>query len=321
LADQGAVFALAGVWGGGKDMADKTGESNPGHAMFGLSETESRPPGASEAPAASSGKGLAVLVILLLLISGVNLYLAISSRQEFKEMLSKHTDQLNLLTRRMDSSDEHFADLSGQFRVKLGLSQQEAARARALAADIQRQEQIAAQQLNDAIAMKASTEDMNKLQADANAKISGLSGDLAGTKKDLEATKEALMGTKTELTGAIARTHDELVDLAHKSDRDYFEFNLTKKGSKQKIGNLMLELEKTNTKKNQYSILLYFDDKRTERKDKAINEPLYFYMQGAPSALEMVVNKLGKDTVAGYLSAPKGFFANVPNVLGARPGS
>jgi len=237
------------------------------------------------------------------------------------DALAKHTDELNLLTRRLDSSDERYAQLSGQFRVKLGLSQQEVQRARALAADIQKQQQDAVLELNEAIAKKASTDDVNKLQADSNAKINGLSGDLAGTKKDLEATKEALMGTKGELTGAIARTHDELVALAHRTDRDYFEFNLARKGAKQKIGTLMVELARTNPKKNQYSINLYFDDKRTERKDKSINEPLYFYMQGASSALEMVINKLGKDSITGYVSAPKGFIANAPNVITSRPGT
>ncbi len=294
---------------------------NPGHSMFGLNQGE--PPQAATGPpaASSGGKALSLLVLLLLVISGINLYLAISARMKSDDALAKHTDELNLLTRRLDSSDERYAQLSGQFRVKLGLSQQEVQRARALAADIQKQQQDAVLELNEAIAKKASTDDVNKLQADSNAKINGLSGDLAGTKKDLEATKEALMGTKGELTGAIARTHDELVALAHRTDRDYFEFNLARKGAKQKIGTLMVELARTNPKKNQYSINLYFDDKRTERKDKSINEPLYFYMQGASSALEMVINKLGKDSITGYVSAPKGFIANAPNVITSRPGT
>ena len=289
--------------------------------MFGLNQGE--PPQAATGPpaASSGGKALSLLVLLLLVISGINLYLAISARMKSDDALAKHTDELNLLTRRLDSSDERYAQLSGQFRVKLGLSQQEVQRARALAADIQKQQQDAVLELNEAIAKKASTDDVNKLQADSNAKINGLSGDLAGTKKDLEATKEALMGTKGELTGAIARTHDELVALAHRTDRDYFEFNLARKGAKQKIGTLMVELARTNPKKNQYSINLYFDDKRTERKDKSINEPLYFYMQGASSALEMVINKLGKDSITGYVSAPKGFIANAPNVITSRPGT
>ncbi len=162
---------------------------------------------------------------------------------------------------------------------------------------------------------------MNNLQADASSKFGQLTGDLAGTQTDLNATKAALEGTKGELSGAIARTHDELVTLARKGDRDYFEFNLADKGSKQKVGNVTIELRKTDAKKNVFTVNLYFDDKTAERKDEAIMEPVYFYMQGAPSALELVVNKMAKNTIAGYVSAPKGFFPNTPTVLSSRPGS
>jgi len=279
--------------------------------------------------AATSTGGGAVrwLVGLLLVLSVINLILVLNSRSDFKTIASKQSDQLDLLTRRMDTSDERYAQLRGQFQVtseKLGMTQQELTRAHALASDIQKKQQLAVQQLNDAIAKKASADEVNKVQADANAKLGGLSTDLAGTKKDLESTKSefanALSGTKGELNGAIARTHDELVLLAHRTDRDYFEFKIPKRHAQQKVGTVTVQLEKTDTKKNLFTVNLFFDDKRTVRKDHAIAEPLYFYVQGASSALEMVVNKLGKDSIAGYISTPKGFFPNSANVLASRPG-
>ena len=159
---------------------------------------------------------------------------------------------------------------------------------------------------------------MNKVSTDANAKIGDLSNDLAGTKKDLT---DALTGTKGELSGAIARTHDELVALAHKSDRDYFEFTLARRGGRQKVGTVTLILRKTTPKKNQFTVGIISDDQTTERKDKSVNEPLYFLARGASTPLELVVNKLSKDSISGYVSTPKGFFASVPNVLQARPES
>jgi hypothetical protein len=321
-------------------MVDSTNDRGAGHAMFGLGDTGQASPGGA-APAGSGqpvyvqsappspwsftgGQVVILLVILLVVLSGVNLYLVVSTRRQFTEHVAKQADQMDLLTRRLDSSDERYAQMKAQVQVmgeKQGLNEQELAKARSLAASLQKQQQASVRQLNDAIARKAGAEEMNKLQADANAKFGNLSGDIAGTKADLEATKQALTGTKGELTGAIARTHDELVALAHRTDRDYFEFNLAKKNTKQKVGTVTLELTRTNPKKNQFTLNLYFDDKRTERKDKAINEPVYFYVQGASSALELVVNKLGKDTIAGYVSTPKGFFSGVPNVLAGRPGA
>ena len=332
-------------------MADK--DPSPGHSMFGLNDDAPtrRVTGPEEAPAApqpqpgapqyvlvqpapqsvpgsGGGKALPWLVAALGIVAIANLVFAFMARSQFNDYAMKQADALNLITRRLDSSDERYAQLRGQFQVtseKLGLTQQELSRAHDLAAQVQKQQQAAVSQLNQAIAQKASAEDVNKLQSESNAKIGGLSTDLAGTKQDLASTKSefanALTGTKGELNGAIARTHDELVALAHRSDRDYFEFNLPRKKATQKVGTVTVELEKTDPKRNVFSVYLSFDDKRTERSNKAMNEPLYFYVQGASSALELVVNKLGKDTVSGYLSTPKGFFPSTTNVLGQRPGA
>jgi len=317
-------------------MADRT--PGPG-TMFGLNQpTESAPstPAAGapqvvyvQAPppgsAPSTGGGIRWLVGLLLALSLVNLILVLYSRSELKTIASKQADQLDLLTRRMDNGDERYAQLKGQFQVtseKLGMTEQELSRAHSVAAEIEKKQQQAVQQLNAAIAQKASSDDVTKLQADSNAKIGGLSTDLAGTRKDLDSAKSefanALSGTKGELSGAIARSHDELVALAHKTDRDYFEFNVAKKRT-QKVGTVTLQLQKTDTKKNVFTVNLVFDDKPHLHRDRAMDDPVYFYVQGAPSALELVVNKMGKDSISGYISTPKGFFPNASNVLASRP--
>jgi predicted nucleic acid-binding Zn-ribbon protein len=322
-------------------MADT--KPDPAHAMFGLGgESPSQPstPAASPAPsqpgapqyvyvppptaAAGGGKVLPVLVGVLLALGVVNLVLVILTRSDLKAGFTRHSDQLSVLTHRMDSSDDRYAQLRAQFDVtseKLGMTQQELARARTLAANIQKQQKASVQQLNQAIAQKASAAEVNKLQTDANSKFGALSGDIAGTQKDLDATKAALSGAKGELTGAIARTHDELVALAHRTDRDYFEFSLPRRHSRQKIGTVMVELEKTDTKRNTFTMNLYADDKRIQRRDKALDEPVYFLVRGATTPLELVVNRLSKNSIAGYLSTPKGFFPTTPNVLAQRPGA
>lgn len=281
--------------------------------------------GPPSAPAPSGGgNGLRWLVIALLVLGGVNLYLAISWHGQFVKTFGRQADQINLLTRRADSSDDRYAQLSARFQVtaqRLGLTQQELAHARELAMNIEKQQQQSVKQLSAAISEKASAQQVNQLQTESTAKFGTLSGNIAGTQKDLEATKEALTGAKGELSGAIARTHSELVALAHRTDRDYFEFHLPRKNTREHIGSLQVQLLKTDTKHNLFTVNLYFDDKVTQRRNEAIDEPVFFYMQGAPSALELVVNKLGKNTVAGYVSAPKGFIVNASNVLTSRPNS
>ncbi|MGH9431531.1 MAG: hypothetical protein ACRD3T_08295 [Terriglobia bacterium] len=337
----GFPFSATVSFGGGHANAASTAAPNP--PAPGASQA-SAPLAAGSEPSLSSGPGpqyvymqqppvaalpprgnaLRWVVVALGVILAANICFGYYTWQELTKISQTQTDQLNLLTRRMDSSDERYAQLRGQFEVtaeKLGLTQQELSRAKALAANIEKQQQQAVHQLNAAIAQKASAQQVNSLQQESNAKFGSLSGDIAGTQKDLNATKEALTGAKGELSGAIAKTHDELVQLAHRTDRDYFEFHLNNKGARQKVGGVTVQLAKTNTKKNVFSAYLYFDDKRTLRSNESIDQPVFFYVEGAPSALELVVNKVAKNSISGYISAPKGFFQNTPNVLSARPTS
>ena len=81
----------------------------------------------------------------------------------------------------------------------------------------------------------------------------------------------------------------------------------------------LIELRKVNRKKNRYSVRLSYDDKRTTRRNRSLNEPVYFLLQGASAALELVVNKIGKRGVGGYVSAPRNFFPSTETILQARP--
>ena len=61
----------------------------------------------------------------------------------------------------------------------------------------------------------------------------------------------------------------------------------------------------TDTKRNQFTVALYVDDMRLEKKNRSVDEPIYFYTRGSRAPAELVVNKVGKNQVTGYLSMPK----------------
>jgi predicted outer membrane protein len=278
------------------------------------------PPTAAPQPIRSGNKGLWVLVIILLALAGTTLDLLRAARQQFHAALNEQAEQVLLLKRRADSSDLRYAQLSGEFRVtaeKLGLTQAELTRARRFASRIEQEQKQSVTALNAAISKKASAQQLQALQSQSAAQLGELSGNL---QKGLAASQDALSGAKTELTGAIAHTHSELVALAHRTDRDYFEFALNRRGAQEKIGGgLQVQLIRTNPKMNLFTVDLFFDDKRTQRKNQSIDSPVFFYMQGASNAIELVVNKIGKNAVRGYVSTPKGFIVNGRNVLSARP--
>ena len=132
-----------------------------------------------------------------------------------------------------------------------------------------------------------------------------LGTDVSGVRTDLDATKSNLEMARSEMGTLIARNHDEIDQLRRMGQRDYFEFTVTRKAGAQKVGSIQVELKDTNIKKNQFTINVLADDKNFEKKNRSVNEPIFFYMNGSRQPLELVVNKVSKTTATGYLSVAK----------------
>jgi len=64
-------------------------------------------------------------------------------------------------------------------------------------------------------------------------------------------------------------------------------------------------LKKSDPKHNRYTVDVLADDKRVEKKDKTINEPVQLYLAGNRQPYEIVVNQIKKDEIVGYVSTPK----------------
>jgi multidrug efflux pump subunit AcrA (membrane-fusion protein) len=138
--------------------------------------------------------------------------------------------------------------------------------------------------------------------------VGAVKTDVAKTQTDLQATQTQLQSMKGDMgvqSGLIATTHDELEILKHKGDRNYFEFTLSKGGKPQPVSVVSLELKKADVKHSRYTLNVMADDKKIEKKDKGLNEPVQFYSGKNHQLFELVVNTIGKNTVIGYISAPK----------------
>jgi hypothetical protein len=138
--------------------------------------------------------------------------------------------------------------------------------------------------------------------------VGGVKTDVAKTQSDLATTISQLQSVRGDLSGhssLIARNHDELEILKHKGDRNYYEFTLNK-GDKRPVGTVSLELKKADLKKSRFTLNVFADDKKYEKKDKNVNEPLQFYSGKNPGLFEIVVNTINsKNQISGYLSTPK----------------
>jgi hypothetical protein len=247
--------------------------------------------------------GLAVAVLggVSLLGLGVG-WSALNHANSIEQSTQASVKQSNdALAQRLAKEDETNQALQSDLKVvtdKLNLTQGELIAARkqtknATAAVDQKVEGLATS-VKAELATKANSGDVDKLN-----------GDVSGVKTDLDAQKNNLQMARSEMGTLIARNHDEIDQLRRMGQRDYFEFTVTRKGGNQKVGNIQVELKDTNTKKNQYTINVLADDKNFEKKNRSVNEPIFFYTGGTRAALELVVNKVSKTTASGYLSVPK----------------
>jgi len=144
------------------------------------------------------------------------------------------------------------------------------------------------------LATKASADDLKNVDTK-----------VGGVRTDLDTTKEDLKMARSEMGTLIARNHDEIDQLRRLGEREYVEFTIADKNKPQKVGNITVELRGVNPKRNQYSIVMVVEDKRFEKKNRAVNEPVFFYTTGTHLPEEMVINKVGKNQVSGYVSIPK----------------
>lgn len=115
----------------------------------------------------------------------------------------------------------------------------------------------------------------------------------------------SLNSTRDELNGSIAKTHEELVVLTKRGERSYFEFDLAKSKEFQRIGPLPLSLRKTDTKHSSFDMAMVVDDNQLMKKKVNLYEPIWIHTENQSQPVQVVVNRITKDLVHGYVSAPK----------------
>ena len=128
---------------------------------------------------------------------------------------------------------------------------------------------------------------------------------LDDTNKKIGDTQTDLTNAKNELGSSIARTHDELVVLQRRGERNYYEFDLNKSKQFSKAGPVGVSLRKANTKHDFADLELTVDDARVQQKHVNLYQPVMFYAGDTGAPLELVINSISKNHIHGYISMPK----------------
>jgi hypothetical protein len=110
-----------------------------------------------------------------------------------------------------------------------------------------------------------------------------------------------------ELAGTIAKNHDELVALEQKGERNYDEFDLARGKNNRfyRVGPISLALRKADPKHDHYDIAMMVDDKQMQKKNVNLYEPILIGDSQDAQPVEVVVNKIDKDHIHGYVESAK----------------
>ena len=253
---------------------------------------------------------------LLILIAGLSFLLAIGALAWSYFLQSR----LDTTEAKLTQAQEHIDHLSAQnaeiwrqmratndeFGAKLGITQQQI--------ELRAQSILHQQEVADARIARQQAATQQKV-TDVSHAVSNVQTDVGGVKKDVVTTQKELASTEQQLhaaigdlgvqSGLIATNSKQLDYLKHLGDRDYFQFTLHKGQPASAISIVKLQLKKADVKHSRYTLEIYSDDKKIEKKNRDLDEPLQFYTGKTPMLFEVVINQIGKNQVSGYLSVPK----------------
>jgi chromosome segregation ATPase len=152
--------------------------------------------------------------------------------------------------------------------------------------------------------------------------VDGVKTDVTGVKTDVDGVKQEVANAKTSIeqhaselkrmvgdmgvmSGLIATNSKDLNALRELGERNYYEFSLTKAQKSKKVGDMIIAFKKADPKRNRFTVEVTANDKRVEKRDRTINEPVQIFLAGNRQPSEIVVNQVNKDEIVGYVAVPK----------------
>jgi hypothetical protein len=251
-----------------------------------------------------------VIIIGLIVVAGLAIVYAHSQRSEINTMAARDASLNASVAQLQNQLQSTTAKLNDMVVQQQAAAAQAAAQAAVQAAQAQQAKEQAARRSARAYAhrrqvLTASDRRYNALQARIEAQekeLDATNQSIAKARSDLEASLDS---TAAGLNGSIAKNHDELVALEKLGQRSYYEFDLSRSKEFSRTGPISLSLRHADTKHERYNMMLLVNDNRIEKKDVDLYEPVWISSSSGPQPLEIVVNKITKNHIHGYISGPK----------------
>ncbi len=267
-----------------------------------------------------------VLVLALFVVGGIGAGIWVKDRDQMDAMNAERTQMAAAMNQSVSQSKSQIQELTN--RIDLLTAAQvraqapvkpaarpaaKAARRKPLVANDPRVDKLQGQLADTQQELARQKDDIARTRDDLNGSISktrdDLNGSIAQTRDEMAKSHDDLAGqinsTRSDLNGSIAKTHDEVVALRKRGETNIYEFHLDKSKQFHVVGPVTVSLRSTNPKHKTYDVAMIIEDNEISKKHVNLYEPVWIRLTDRPQAVELVVNRVDKDRISGYLSDPK----------------
>jgi chromosome segregation ATPase len=291
--------------------------------------------GGSAPPKTGGGDGgqwlriLGVIALAAILVTGF--YLLYSAQQRIEVLstdLMSSQEALQEVTNRLEVSQNQIVGLEdglNKSQGELGSQKQQLGRYRELYTNLKTEQSEQTKELealsirkanqSDVDNLKGQTEGLEENLSEVNSDLSEVTSRMAGVnsniadvremstrnRADLDATRGDLDNVRSSVEGNTA----QISGVKRSLERDYYNFELRRKGGVIKVQDVSFSLKKIDFKRQRFNLEILSGDRRIRKKNQHINEPIYFHVADNQKPYEVLIHRIDKRFVVGYLSVPK----------------
>lgn len=215
---------------------------------------------------------------------------------------------------KIEELDQELADS----RSQISSQDQELGRYKNIVQGLKSEQEQQTQEIRSLNAVKADQQEVVKIRQESTA----IKEQVATTSTRIDQAQQEIsrLDTVSKDHSAVLARHDsdiegvrsssaknssDISELRRSLEREYYSFELQEGGGYLKVFDVSLSLKDTDFEKRQYDLYVMAGGKVLRKKDQSVNEPILFYLEGKTKPYEVVVTRIDKKLVVGYLSVPK----------------
>ncbi len=279
----------------------------------------------SEAAKSYWGTVVGIVFTIALVVLGYYLYLSQEQLKSLSNRLESSQDQLGTVTNQLKSSESRIDELQtglSESESQIDSQEEQLTRYQSLYTNLRTNQAVQRKELAAMSIRKADQAEVGALKNELNQTAAGLKedvsvvssridqtdGNLSKLQKVADSNRAGISSNSDSLT-SLRSTVDgntkEINGVKRSLDRDYYNFELQRGAGSTEVFNIALTLKNTNLKRQRYHVEIITNGRKINKKRVNVNEPIFFYTEGVKKPYEILVSRIGKKFVAGYLSVPK----------------